>query len=530
LAKIAKVTKILESRGLTILTTSIPTAKTKVKFICTCGTERDVGYKYITGSKFKVNCVRCDVKIKTNFSPGNRSITPKKDQALERAKRRAELLQQCKDVARERGYEILTSTIHDIHSKIDIRCKCGTTITRGYNTFMNHPTNCPRCIELEKISKVRDALKDKGFGELISTTIPSKTSMVEYRCFCGEIEIRRYGDLIRSNRACGCLRGISKITPSYIPTDNDTERWQRYKDRWVSSLGNVQDLSGKDLCMDDKLRYRVDGCQQYIWRLMAKAFQLSNWDKTTAYPNLWGVTHKDGDRSNNILSNLKITSKSERTSKSIKDAGLIMSDGGIEKYRKLSMNNGPPKVFAKMPSYEFFQNGDIWSTTHNNFIKLSIAECGYYRISKWDVGAIGVHRIICYLFNPKEPTEFNKYDSYNSYKHLQVNHKDGDPTNNAAHNLEWCTQSHNIQHAYDTGRMSKKTMPVRQYDKETGAFIKEFVSLAKASRESGDTVYAIKSSASNKVMTKTPPKYRWMYADLEKVKLFSHRYTQGKHQ
>ena len=36
----------------------------------------------------------------------------------------------------------------------------------------------------------------------------------------------------------------------------------------------------------------------------------------------------------------------------------------------------------------------------------------------------------------------------------QVNHKDGDRYNNKADNLEWCTASRNVKHAYDTGLKS----------------------------------------------------------------------------
>lgn len=37
-----------------------------------------------------------------------------------------------------------------------------------------------------------------------------------------------------------------------------------------------------------------------------------------------------------------------------------------------------------------------------------------------------------------------------------VNHLDKDPSNNNKRNLEWCTASRNVQHSYDTGRVSLK--------------------------------------------------------------------------
>lgn len=38
----------------------------------------------------------------------------------------------------------------------------------------------------------------------------------------------------------------------------------------------------------------------------------------------------------------------------------------------------------------------------------------------------------------------------------QVNHKDGDKSNNFANNLEWCTPSENMLHSYSTGLQASR--------------------------------------------------------------------------
>lgn len=51
-----------------------------------------------------------------------------------------------------------------------------------------------------------------------------------------------------------------------------------------------------------------------------------------------------------------------------------------------------------------------------------------------------IHRMVLQTFKPVDGME-----------NLDVNHIDGDKSNNTLSNLEWCTKSENMKHAYNTG-------------------------------------------------------------------------------
>jgi hypothetical protein len=58
-----------------------------------------------------------------------------------------------------------------------------------------------------------------------------------------------------------------------------------------------------------------------------------------------------------------------------------------------------------------------------------------------------LHRLVALLFID------------NLFNKPEINHKDGNKLNNDSSNLEWCTHSENIQHAWDTGLL--KSTPER---------------------------------------------------------------------
>lgn len=107
-------------------------------------------------------------------------------------------------------------------------------------------------------------------------------------------------------------------------------------------------------------------------------------------------------------------------------------------------------------------NGYSYITKPERILKLSNSK-GYkfVRLYKDKVAKnYTIHRLVAIAF----------IENKNNYK--EVNHIDGNKLNNNATNLEWCTKSHNIKHAYRTGlnkarigKNNEQSKKVIQYDK-----------------------------------------------------------------
>lgn len=88
-------------------------------------------------------------------------------------------------------------------------------------------------------------------------------------------------------------------------------------------------------------------------------------------------------------------------------------------------------------------------TTKERILKRRIDNKGYDRVALYLNNKplnYRVHRLVAMAF------------IFNKNKHPQINHKDGNKLNNSVNNLEWCTNTTNMDHAKRNGLRPKKLL------------------------------------------------------------------------
>ena len=114
---------------------------------------------------------------------------------------------------------------------------------------------------------------------------------------------------------------------------------------------------------------------------------------------------------------------------------------------------------------------------------------------------IRLHRYIARAFIP------------NPFSLPEVNHKDENPANNRADNLEWCDHKYNMNYGTIVERRLKKvSRPVVQMTKD-GMDIATFCSTREAERVTGIFHHNIAKCARGECHYKTAGGYKWRYCD-----------------
>ena len=94
--------------------------------------------------------------------------------------------------------------------------------------------------------------------------------------------------------------------------------------------------------------------------------------------------------------------------------------------------------------YSINENGDVFSHNTNRMLKLRPNSNGYLRADLYKNSVrnqVLVHRLVGMLFIP------------NPQNRNELNHINGDRTDNNVKNLEWSTRSENLLHSYQNGRV-----------------------------------------------------------------------------
>lgn len=164
-------------------------------------------------------------------------------------------------------------------------------------------------------------------------------------------------------------------------------------------------------------------------------------------------------------------------------------------------------------NYRISSFGKIKNVKTNKILSLQKASNNYVKVHLWKDNCdnyMFLHRLLAETFIPNP----------NNYK--VVNHIDGNKYNNSLCNLEWCTHSENLKHAYNTNLRSitenckekmrengkKRRKSVVQYDLQ-GKKIGVYESLSLASKITNIPASTISRHCRNKV--EKANKYTWRF-------------------
>ncbi len=158
------------------------------------------------------------------------------------------------------------------------------------------------------------------------------------------------------------------------------------------------------------------------------------------------------------------------------------------------------KPIINFPNYEISNFGNVKNIKKNKLMTLYPKSNGYIvvKLSRDNKSfQCKVHRLVAIAF----------IDNLSNLP--MVNHKDENKTNNHYSNLEWCDSLYNNTYGTRCQRQAeKKKVSIKQYSLDN-VFIKEYVSVNEAGKETNNNPSNISNCLSGR--TKTSGGYIWKY-------------------
>ena len=135
------------------------------------------------------------------------------------------------------------------------------------------------------------------------------------------------------------------------------------------------------------------------------------------------------------------------------------------------------KFLLDTKNYMVTEDGKVWSELSNKFLSPKTKNNGYLEVALRIDGKYKmkyVHRLVaeCYIDNKSNLTD--------------VNHIDGNKTNNCVENLEWCSHEDNMKHGWENGFFKNAIIKSSHIvlDTETGIYYDSIKDFSKSTKYS----------------------------------------------
>lgn len=170
--------------------------------------------------------------------------------------------------------------------------------------------------------------------------------------------------------------------------------------------------------------------------------------------------------------------------------------------------------------YKVSSHGKVYSCITGKILNTRLSSSGYLKVQLYKNNqpkTVYIHRLVASSFLDKKS------------ENLEVNHIDGNKTNNNIENLEWVTKSENQIHAIKnnlrksspmlgkTGRKNPKSKPVLQFSMQ-GKFLAEYACISEAARSVNCKHSSISACLSGR--KKTAAGYVWKHKQADEHPIF----------